>query len=54
VFIARINDTGDKLLTGVSDTGDNTLSRDHINSMTPVINLLPVTTTLATLLFYHR
>jgi hypothetical protein len=36
VFIARINDTGDKLLTGVSDTGDNTLSRVHINSMTPV------------------
>ncbi len=47
VFVAGINDTGDKLLTGVSDTGDNTLSRVHINSMTPVINLSPVTTTLA-------
>jgi hypothetical protein len=47
VFIAGINDTGDKLFTGVNDTGDYTLSRVHINSMTPVINLSPVTTTLA-------
>jgi hypothetical protein len=39
--------TGDKLFTGVNDTGDNTLSRVLIDSMTPEINLSPVTTTEA-------
>jgi hypothetical protein len=47
VFIAGIKDAGDRLFTGVNDTGDYTLSRVLIDSMTPVINLSPLTTTLA-------
>jgi hypothetical protein len=27
MFIAGVNDTGDKLFTGVNDTGDKSLSR---------------------------
>jgi hypothetical protein len=54
VFIAGINNTGDKIncrrchcywrsiVAGFSDTGDYTLSR-ILNSMTPAINLSPVT-----------
>jgi hypothetical protein len=46
VFIAGINDTGDELFTGVNDTGDYALTQVVIDSMTPAINISPVSTTL--------
>ncbi len=47
MFVDGINNTGDKLFTGINDTGDYTLTQVLIDSMTLVINLSPVTTTLA-------
>jgi hypothetical protein len=46
VFIAGVNDTGDKLITVVNqtgDTGDEALSWIFIDSVTSAINLSPVT-----------
>jgi hypothetical protein len=66
VFIVVVEETGDKLFTGVNDsddklspmllllaifiaavvyTGDYALSQTFIDSMTPLNNLSPVTTT---------
>jgi hypothetical protein len=47
VCIAGIIDTGDKIFTGVTHTGDQAFSRIFINSMTLAIDLSPVTTTVS-------